>query len=86
MQHTLSIPFDHWFASLTPVQKPPHEAAVNELLSRFGVKKRYGCCEIYAISRGEIDPSLLKSSDSARAEEQDLAMFLQNLELQKNNT
>lgn len=83
MQHTLSLPFDHWFASLTPVQKPPHEAIVNELLSRFGVKSAMDAVKFMQSPEGKLAQACLNQAIQREIDAQDFAVFLQNLELQK---
>jgi hypothetical protein len=83
MPHQNSLHIENWFTSIAPIQKSPPEHVVNELLSRFGIKSAMDVMKFLQSPEGKISQACMNQIIKREAREQELAQFLQNLELQK---
>ena len=83
MQNIRQLPLDDWFASIAPVTKPPHEAIVNDLLSRFGVRSALDIVKFMQSPEGKLAEACLNHAIQRDIGTQELSQFLQQLELQR---
>lgn len=74
---------EHCYASITPVPNTEDEAIVNELLTRFGAKSALDTVKFMQSPAGKLTQACLNQAIRRNIDAQNLARFLEGLELQK---